>query len=165
MNFDVGAHFTLVDVQLWETKLERGVEYVPVIHDGHIGIQTRMGVAPQRLEYVDPEGESHSALRAIVHLGLRGFSTLQDSEGGDSIEERLLFELETSFAVVYSIQKEPDPQDLVLFVKCNCVHNAWPFWRQHVFDTLKRASLPLVPIPFFQIGRSEEVAILDEDFE
>lgn len=164
MAFDPSAHFSLLDVQLWETKLKRGIEYSPALHEGQLGAQTRKAVVPQRLEVEDYEGVSHEMLRVIVHLGLRGLHVSPEAEQGDESEvDRVLFELETSFAVVYHIKSEPSDDDLMDFVRLNCVHNAWPFWRQHVFDTLKRASLPVLPIPFFQMGKADETVVLDDE--
>ncbi|MGM1042043.1 hypothetical protein [Stenotrophomonas sepilia] len=164
MTFDPSQHFTLMDVQLWETHLKRGIEYFPGLHDGQLGAQTRKGVTPQRLEITDDEGNTHDLLRVIVHLGLRGLHAApEDGDEDESVEQRLLFELETSFAVVYQVISDPAREDFMKFVRLNCVHNAWPFWRQHVFDTLKRASLPVLPIPLFQIGSGEMAALLPDD--
>ncbi len=164
MAFDPSRHFVLLDVQLWETQLKRGIEYSPVLHDDQLGAQTRKGVQPQQFTMTDEDGNSTEILRVIVHLGLRGLHAAEDeAEAPDSLDERVLFELETSFAVVYQIVSEPAPEDFERFVRLNCVHNAWSFWRQHVFDTLKRASLPVLPVPLYQIDGREMAAVLSDE--
>ncbi|MBH1617863.1 protein-export chaperone SecB [Stenotrophomonas maltophilia] len=164
MAFDPSQHFTLMDVQLWEAHLKRGIEYSPGEHDGQLGQQTRKGVTPQRLEITDDEGTNLDLLRVIVRLGLRGLHAASGGEGEtETVEERLLFELEASFAVIYLVKSYPADDDFMKFVRLNCVHNAWPFWRQHVFDTLKRASLPVLPIPLFQIASGEMAALVPDD--
>lgn len=36
------------------------------------------------------------------------------------------------------------------FASFNSVHNAWPFWRQHVFQTINNAHLPSLDIPLMK---------------
>ncbi len=164
MAFDPSLHFILLDVQLWETQLKRGIEYSPAMLDEQLGAQTRKGVQPQKFTNTDEEGNTTQFLRVIVHLGLRALHAAEDeAEAAESLDERVLFELETSFAVIYQIVSEPEPDDFEKFVRLNCVHNAWSFWRQHVFDTLKRASLPVLPVPLYQIGGREMAPVIGDE--
>lgn len=168
--FNATEYFDLLDVQLWETHLKRGIEYSPGLHDEKLGIQSRKGVEFRRFLVADPaSGDAERTLeflRVIVHLGLRGLHAVEDEDGDlGSVEDRLLFEIEASFAVIYQFKKEPEAKDLDKFVRLNCVHNAWPFWRQHVFDTLKRASLPVPPVPLFQSSDQDLAVVLESDDE
>jgi len=67
----------------------------------------------------------------------------------DDAPEVALYTLEATYAVDYIVISAPEREDLNRFIEFNCPHNAWPFWRQHVYDTLKRASLPVPAIPLF----------------
>ncbi len=98
---------------------------------------------------VEGTAEDVAFLRTLVNLGLRSVISAVDEQ-----PEIVLFTLEATFAVEYIVEKEPQPKDFQEFLEFNCVHNAWPFWRQHVFDTLKRASLPVPIIPLFSGKKS-----------
>lgn len=106
---------------------------------------TRAQVLTAEFEDLD---DAKDMLRAFIKLGVR--SVFQDGQK----DEKVLFTLEATFSVDYFLIKRPTDEELEDFVKFNCVHNVWPFWRQHVYDTLKRASLPVPVIPFFS-GRPD----------
>ncbi len=154
--FNAAAHFALVDIALWECSLKRYLDYLPAVHDGHVNVYFRDGVRAQVAEGETPEGSVGKFLRAFITLGIRGVyrpdDSEQASESREDVTENVLFEIEATFLVLYAITKEPAAEDLKNFARLNCMHNAWPFWRQHVFDTLKRASLPQITLPFFQMN-------------
>ncbi len=145
------GYFQMEDIALWETSLKRYLEYQPGLHADHITVQSRRGVGAEFLEAEDQDGKENY-LRALVTLAIRGVFTPPDSDTSHQElddDESVLFELEATFAVVYQMIKQPPEERLDQFVRFNCVHNAWPFWRQHVYDTLKRASLPVPNVPLF----------------
>jgi hypothetical protein len=147
-------YLVLNDIALWQTSFSREGEYEPARHSGKLVNQTFQSVRPEFYEVVtsDKAGsgdkeESSMMMRVLVTLGVR--AVCKD----DHEEEKVLHQLETTFAVDYFVIQEPDMDDLKGFVDFNCIHNAWPFWRQNVFDTFKKASLPVPSVPFFP-GRS-----------
>lgn len=149
--WDPKGYLQMEDIALWETTLKRHLDYQPAVHSEHITTQSRRGVSAEFLEAVDKDGNEENYLRALVTLATRGVFTPPDVDPDveRSDEESILFELEATFAVVYLMTEKPPEEHLKQFVTFNCVHNAWPFWRQHVYDTLKRASLPVPNVPFF----------------
>jgi hypothetical protein len=150
--WDPREHFQLQDIALWECKLERFLDYQPGIHhEDHIRVQTRRTVGADMLEAVDAKGERAEYLRALVTLATRAVLAPIEAEAPSqsSSDHPVLFEVEATFAVVYQVTHQPTEEQLDAFVSFNCVHNAWPFWRQHVYDTLKRASLPVLTVPLF----------------
>lgn len=153
---DTAAIFQLQDIALWDCSFTRVVEYQPGLHDLTSRIQSRRGTTADLLEATDNQGNSVDYLRVIVRFALRVVAIDDPSPDGqpeDVKPEEVLHEIEAGFAVHYQLAQTPDEQTLKEFVAFNCVHNAWPFWRQHVYDTLKRASLPLIEIPLFS-GRT-----------
>lgn len=152
--FVPAEHFVLNDISLWESSLSREVEYDLSRHGGKCVNQTFQAVRPELYEVVTSDGagsggaeEKSMLMRVLVSLGVR---TICKEDGQ---EDKVLHKLEATFAVDYFVIKPPEAEQLQDFVSFNCVHNAWPFWRQHVFETFKKASLPVPAIPFFP-GRS-----------
>lgn len=151
----------LQDIALWSTSLERDAEYEPALHAGRCHVQTIQSARPELYSVsVDDSEIDMSMLRVFVSLGVR--SLFRDPAESDA-EPVAIFTLEATFAVDYLVKDEkfvPSEEEFSEFVEFNCVHNAWPFWRQHVYDTLKRASLPVPAVPLFAgkpSGRSKKV--------
>ncbi|MNM24913.1 hypothetical protein D3C81_353530 [compost metagenome] len=149
-HFDPTTHFKLNDICLWTTSLTRSDVEQEEQKVGRATIQTFQKTSPNIFEVETEGGEKANLLRVLVSMGLRAV----DRDGEQ--DQQILYTLEATFAVDYLIIEAPEVADFVAFVDFNCMHNAWPFWRQHVFDTLKRASLPVVQVPFFA-GKSPAV--------
>lgn len=76
------------------------------------------------------------------------FGTRVVSNGSKETKEPLvLFLIEADFLVEYEINGDVPEDALKAFAQFNCIHNAWPFWRQHVFDIAQRGRLPQLDIP------------------
>lgn len=169
--FEPAKFFVLNDISLWDTSLVRENDYEPGRHQGKCTIQAFQSVKPEFCEVVIGSGpesleeETRPMLRVLVALGVR---SICKEEGRD---DEILYSLEATFAVDYFVIEPPEPAALEDFVKFNCVHNAWPFWRQHVFDIFKRASLPVPTVPFFpgRAGRKKhrisKIRKLSVDFD
>ncbi len=133
------------DIYLWSTTLEREAEYQPDIHRNKTTIQSRQSVEVELLDAVaDDDNSPAKLLRALVTLGIRIMFA-----DGDGAEPQPLHTLEATFAAEYILLREIEEKQYKEFCDFNCVHNVWPFWRQHVYETLKKASLPVVAVPFF----------------
>lgn len=152
--FAPADYFILNDIVLWQTSFSREEEYEPSKHSGKCVNQAFQSVRPEFYEVVTvdragrgDEEETSTMMRVLVTLGVRAVCKDEPEE------EKVLHKLETTFAVEYFLIQPPEMDDLKDFVNFNCVHNAWPFWRQNVFDTFKKASLPVPSVPFFP-GRS-----------
>ncbi len=91
-----------------------------------------------------PEGDVNS-LQVLVSLGAR---LMPPSEPGRE-DPNAIFIIEADFLVNYEIKSEIDEECIKAFADNNAAHNVWPFWRQHVFDTISRARLPHLDIPLF----------------
>lgn len=144
--FEPSECFELLDLALWTTSLHRNIEYQVALHEGKCAVQSRRSVRADKLtvqlEKASPEMEM---LRVYVTLGLR---VVVPSDSDADVKE-VIHALEATFAAEYAIKKEPSERDFERFVNFNAVHNIWPFWRQHVFDIFRRASLPVPRVPFF----------------
>ncbi|UXA48542.1 hypothetical protein M0D44_20070 [Xanthomonas prunicola] len=142
---DVTKFFAIQDIALWESSFNRVAEYDADEHDGKCSVQMFKSVNPEMMKVlVEGDDEDHYLLRVLVKLGAR--SVYQEA---DDSEVEVLYSVEATFSVEYFVIKPPTKEMFTQFIHYNSVHNAWPFWRQHVYDTLRRASLPVLPIPFF----------------
>lgn len=141
---DVTRFFFLNDISLWDCSLRRDREFRWGEHTAEsCATQTFRSVDTQLLEVeVHDEAERKIMLRALVKLGVR--MVPNDQEDPDPI-----YTLEATFCADYFVLSPPPEDVFAKFIEFNCIHNVWPFWRQHVFDTLKRASLPVPSVPLY----------------
>jgi hypothetical protein len=66
----------------------------------------------------------------------------------------LIFEIEATFAIAYSLRDVEGVQDrhVNAFAKMNGVYNAWPYWREYVQNSLGRMGLPPLTLPVMTAG-------------
>lgn len=113
----------------------------------------------QTVQYVIgeiPDGESDNTklLQVIVGLGIR-------IVGMQPENAPVYFEIEADFLVEYELTAEISEAATKAFADHNCVHNVWPFWRQHVFDVVSRGRLPHLEVPLYSLssgGHSEALS-------
>ncbi|HEY4212202.1 MAG TPA: hypothetical protein VGM84_12020 [Steroidobacteraceae bacterium] len=86
-------------------------------------------------------------LQVFVALGIRVADAADD--GNDLT---VYFQIEADFMVEYEVTSELSEAAIKAFADVNSVHNVWPFWRQHVFDTVTRARMPHLNVPLFGGG-------------
>lgn len=132
----------LRDIQLFEARFDRPKPVFsteqPAAHQERMrGVQYVMGDA--ELE----DGKSHKIVQFIVHLGTRVVSDVPNGEPD------VYFRIEAKFLVEYEMTSAIDEDAIKAFADFNAVHNAWPFWRQHVYDIVQRSRLPHLDIPLF----------------
>jgi len=95
------------------------------------------------------DGGEMRLLQVIVALGIR-IADLRD----DVENQTVYFEIEADFLVEYDVTGDLSDAAIKVFADLNSVHNVWPFWRQHVFDTVSRARLPHLEVPLFSLPSS-----------
>lgn len=134
------------DIALWESHLTRGVDYPQIEGDAQIEFQTMRNVRVDSVSAVDEHGQEVDILKIFVRLGVRCLAA-SDSNGDET--EQVIYTLESIFSVDYIILQELLEEEVSEFARFNAVHNVWPFWRQHVYDSIKKASLPVPEVPFF----------------
>lgn len=143
----------LHDIALWESSLKRMTEYEEGRHKDRMRVQTRRHRTAQVLEVLDSEENKAVYFRGIITFAARAVLVATTDPNvtidPDISAEDVLFEIDASFSALYKVLQPIADEDLDSFLDFNCVHNVWPFWRQHVYDTLKRASLPVIEVPFF----------------
>ena len=125
--------------------LERMGDIDPLLYPTRIRRESEVKVSVDKVSFVDDEDGTIRILRAYVQLVVRGFD--QDEKGA---ETEALFAIRGEYRVDYMEEKELTESELDAFTEINSVHNVWPFWRQHVYETVSRASLPRISIPFFR---------------
>lgn len=139
-------HVKLRDIVLYEAHLTRG-EQPPDPLPKNALLQNLRGVEAAYTPIEDPKpDEGVGTLQVVVSLGVR---MLPEQEKPESEDAKTLFSIEASYVVEYDCAVALDEEVIRDFANFNVVHNAWPFWRQHVHDVIDRARLPKVVIPLF----------------
>lgn len=132
----------LRDIKLFESNFNRPVQIFDAEHPA--ARQERMRGVQYVLGDVQLEdGELHKVVQFLVHFGTR---VVADVEGSEPL---VYFQIEAKFLVEYEITGQLDEDKIKAFADYNAVHNAWPFWRQHVYDIVQRSRLPHMDIPLF----------------
>jgi hypothetical protein len=141
---DIAARLKIMDVVLWETHLARQVEYPRVEDNVELEYQTMREIKADSVGALAQDGNELDILKVFVSLGVRCLMPAREDK-----EAEVLHTLESVFAVDYLCVEPVSDEDVQEFASFNSVHNVWPFWRQHVYDTMKKASLPVPAVPFF----------------
>lgn len=149
MSLDPIESFKVSNVRLSASQLQTAerIESIEITKKTSL-VQARRWVTHYFSTY-ELEGNSGEFLLAQVHLGLRVVArTAQDDGEGSSHDLQVLCAIEATITVEFEVLKrEFDEAELQDFLDRNAVHIAWPFWREHVFSTLRAASLPMVEVP------------------
>lgn len=137
----------LRDIQLFDALFDRPTTVFsaeqPAARQEHLhGVQYVMGNA--ELE----DGKPHTIVQFLVHLGTRVVSDVAEGEPD------IYFRIEAKFLVEYEMTSTLEEDAIKAFAEYNAVHNAWPFWRQHVYDIVQRSRLPHLDVPLFPGIRS-----------
>ena len=152
-SMEITSRLKIQDIALWETHLKRHVEY-PIVEDlSKLRYETMRGVRADQVGACSDDGSEVDLLKMLVSLGIR---CVDDGVGHTEDDTEVIYTLEAVFSADYLVLGPLDESEVAEFARFNAVHNVWPFWRQHVYDTLKRASLPVPEIPFFP-GRPQQV--------
>lgn len=141
-------HLKLQDVALWACNFAQPNDTAEFPED-EIEVEGRHALAKcEQFTAQAQDGSEKDFLRAFCQFGVR--TTASGSVGKGSPAKKkptVLAQVEATFTVLFSVDKAISKSHLDDFFAKSCAHVCWPFWRQHVFDTLKRASLPLAVIP------------------
>ena len=133
----------LRDIVLHTSSLERDDSIDPLLYPTRIRRKSEVKVSVDKVSFMDDEGGTIRILRAYVQLVVFGFD--EDEKGA---ETQALITIRAEYRVDYLEAKELTESELDAFTQYNSVHNVWPFWRQHVYETVSKASLPQITIPF-----------------
>jgi hypothetical protein len=129
------------DIALFESRFERG----DALDSERRGvIQTKRDVRYTKTT-TTIEGEDLPSFQILVSLGIRVIDEASSSEE----EPNYFFIIEADYVVEYMIISEITDEMAKAFAFFNGVHNAWPFWRQHVFTVVQQGRLPHIEVPLF----------------
>ncbi|WP_321528303.1 hypothetical protein [Sedimenticola selenatireducens] len=131
----------LRDIWIHSNRLERDSIPRDLPDDLELMRQDKLGVKFDKERRKEAQTEIE-LLRVFVEPGIR---LVVEHEG----KEHILLTLEAEFLVVYEITGKLQEEALKAFADYNAVHNAWPFWRQFVFDAVQRSKLPHLDVPLF----------------
>lgn len=158
---DATQHFSMRSIKLWKSQFTRdeSLDFVRLSTDDHT-VQSFRGVRAHVYQR-ENGSEKEQVLRCLVSLGVRLVSPVESDQS-----EKVLYSVEATFAADFDIKDASFSQEFFEdFAQFNSIHSVWPFWREHVFSTLRQASLPLLEIPLFagrpkaSQKRSRKVAI------
>ena len=135
----------LRDIALHASSLDRDDSIDPLLYPTDVRPRSEVKVSVDKISFVDDEEGTIRILRAYVQMVVFGIHEDEGSEG-----EKALFTIRGEYRVDYLEVKELTEIELDAFTQFNSVHNIWPFWRQHVYETISKASLPRITIPFFR---------------
>lgn len=127
----------LIDVILYESRFSRPND-IPADKE-----QFNQMVKRVVAYSVDTMGKQQ-LLTIKVDLGVQIVDAENEEDNAD-----VYIEIEADFIIQYGLEGELSDECLNAFSEFNGVHNAWPFWRQHVFDIAQRGQLPAIEIPLF----------------
>jgi hypothetical protein len=125
-------------IVVYESSLKRFAE---IPEQSELGQQNKLSVRGEKATGIEA-GHDVSLLRVHVDLGVRVVTPAQP--GG---EPTPIFQIEADFLVDYELTADVSDAALQEFARYNAVHNAWPFWRQFVYNTASQAGLPCPVIP------------------
>lgn len=138
------------DIVLHTCKLERDPDQDPILYPNFVRQQNQHEVITDRLFFIDDDEEEVEILRNYIRFVVSGFEQSTQGEEQDLDEGKSLFSIQAEFRVDYLVVGDLTEPEIDEFSRYNVVHNAWPFWRQHVYQTAGNAKLPRISIPFFR---------------
>ena len=151
MNEDIIASATnkleLLNIVLHETSLERSGDIDPLAYPPDITQQGMLSVKAEEVSY-ESKDEAINIFRTYVNFGLRAVHEKDSDDKDDNVE--IYFTLEATYRIDYNQIEPLSDEEADEFSKFNSVHNAWPFWRQHVFETVRSADLPRLQVPLMR---------------
>jgi hypothetical protein len=130
----------LKDIKLYGSRFEHG-EYI-----GPEGVQEEKKGTHYNKSTIEFEGGEHELLEILVLFGIR---IVPPDTNEEAENPPFSFLIEAEYVVEYEIIDELSEEAIKAFAEFNAVHNAWPFWRQHVYDIVQRARLPKLDVPLF----------------
>lgn len=117
--------------------------------------------AVQKLSLVEDGGPTTKlaifVFSAAVRLVDQRALKFARERGGDIADDDVKLEIKAEFGAHYAVADDADleamGQSLSVFCQHNVGFHVWPYWREFVHSTCSRMSLPLIPIPMYQIKR------------
>lgn len=144
---EAAAGLKLQDIVLYGNRFHRYDKQLAAT--AKIYIQRMQGI-----EYVvsdnSDDKEECKTLEVMVDLGVRAVA---GEDGEELKEENVALVIEAKYLVLYRLKSGVSEEALDAFARYNVLHNVWPFWREHVFQTVAKARLPRIEIPLF-LGQS-----------
>lgn len=134
------------NITLHESNLSRPTELEAP--ETQVAVMEKRAVRAAKAE-AQIDGKSLDLLLVFVDLGIR----MVHASMPEGAEPHVYVQIEATFLVEYELLEELPEEAVNAFAESNSVHNVWPFWRQHVFDTVQRGALPHIDVPFFTVSK------------
>lgn len=138
----------LKNIVLNNSKLLRNDNIDPLMYPKKMQQQNMYSVYAEEITYESDDG-SLDIFRVYVNFGARAVE-LNDDMDSEIDDPKILYNIEASYRLDYELLQSLSKEEANEFSKFNSVHNAWPFWREHVYTTLRSADLPMLNIPLMK---------------
>ena len=138
----------LRDIALDSSSFDREQEIDPLLYPFKIEKESSLHVDVEELSFIDDNNKEIKILRSYISFGINGIQREKQEKSDDIVKN--LFQINAVFRVDYNIIKNLSDKEIKEFSGFNAVHNACPFWRQHVSYVVNNAKLPNIVIPFFR---------------
>ena len=143
----------LLTIALHECSLARDKDEDPFSYPRDLSQQSMLRVKLEKLNYESGD-ESIDILRCYVSLVVRAGKATpkvkKEAAKDKSPSVEVYYTVEATYRVDYQITGILTKEEAEEFSNFNSVHNVWPFWRFHVFETLRSAELPPLRIPLMR---------------
>lgn len=141
------SNLQLLTIKLHTSNLQRLDEFIDDESKEGFRFQYMSTVRAISLDSFNSKRKKFEILRVFPKFGVRAVSCDKKMKVKKPI--KVVFQIEAEFRADYLV-RAPLPEAAVKeFSEYNAVYNAWPFWREHVFDIAARAQLPNIDIPLF----------------
>jgi preprotein translocase subunit SecB len=143
----------LRDIVLHDFSLNRNNDIDPISYPTKFIQQSNIGGRSDLVIY-ESEGfkdKKDKIFRNFVTFSIKAIDeNLSGESSKNDSQEIVIFELEATYRLDYLVVEELNESEINEFAQFNCTHNAWPFWRQFVFQTVNEGHLPRLDIPLMQ---------------
>jgi hypothetical protein len=93
-------------------------------------------------------------LRVFIEVGFRsGYMSDEHSQkdaGTENFDE--LVRIKATYVVEYQVESEPSEDEIDKFALSASMYHVWPYWREYVAQSCRRAAFGSVTIPLLQPG-------------
>lgn len=148
MNPDIiksaGKKLKLLDIVIHDSRFSRNSAFDPLSYPVKFIQQASVGGKSELVVYENGSKKADRIFRNFITFAIKATTEKNEDEG---TKEEELFIIEATFRLDYSILVDLDEKEAIEFSRFNTTHNAWPFWRQFVFQTVNDAHLPKLDVP------------------
>lgn len=148
MAFSPSRHFRLRNVRLVSSTFTTAERIEWERMEGADEVEALRWNSAEIREGKLPNDTKETGLFVTVKVGIRRVRPAPPNDETGNAARKVLYCVEAAFRTDFEIlDASYSDEDLARFSSANACHLVWPFWREHVFRTLRDAALPLIEVP------------------